>query len=176
MKTWNERLKEALDESEEYQGNVNRFAGDIGVAAPSVAAWVAAGNIRPAKDIRAVYLVKACCRLRVRPEWILFGSLPKNSIGMGVNPDANVTDPNSDQVISGLIKRLQAVQHEVQEILSIVQGLPIESDAPEASHDMSISSVRRAVDAQRELVGSVRQEGQEYGHGRSREHKRSGKT
>lgn len=177
MKTWNERLKEALAESEKYQGNVNRFAGDVGAAAPSVAAWIGAGTIRPAQDIRAVYLVKACCLLHVRPEWVLFGSGPKNAFGIGVNTDANVTDPNSGEVISVLIKRLQLVYQEVSEILSIAQGLPVESIAPEPSHDMSISSIRRDVEAQRKLIGGVREKGKEHGHdGNRQSHKRSGKT
>ncbi|MFD1558320.1 hypothetical protein ACFSHT_22265 [Paraburkholderia silviterrae] len=177
MKTWNQRLKDALAESEEYQGNANRFAGDLGVSAPTVAAWIAAGNIKPAQDIRAAHLINACGRLHVTPEWILFGRAPKNASGIVVNPDANVTGSNSEAVIPVLIKRLQSIHKEVQEILAVAQGLPVESIPPESPHDMSIASVIHDVEATKGLAGGIRQEGKEHGHGRSRQsRKRSGKT
>lgn len=179
MKTWNERLSQALAESEEYQGNVNRFAGDIGVSAPSVAAWIGAGTITPAKDIKAVYLIKACSLLHTRPEWILFGSGQKYATespnNVGVNPEANVTDPNSDKGNPGIIKRLQDVLTEVQEILSLMQGLPAETIAAKPSHDMNISSVRRDAEATRKLVEELRQgEGQEHGQRRNEQQPSAG--
>lgn len=177
MKTWNQRLRDALAESEEYQGNANRFAGDLGVSAPTVAAWIGAGNIKPAQDIRAAHLINACCRLHVTPEWILFGRKPKDAVGIIVNPDENVTDLQESQVISVLIKRLQSLNKEVQDILSIAQGSPVESVPSESPHDMSIASVIRDVEATKGLIGDDPREGKEHGHGRNRQSsKRSNKT
>jgi len=73
METWNQRLKKAVDE----EGLApNAFAREIGVSAPTVAAWLGAGNIRPAKDIKADHLWKACERLGIRPEWVLGKRVP----------------------------------------------------------------------------------------------------
>lgn len=78
METWNQRLAKALAESD-Y--TANRLAGEIGVSAPTLAAWVGAANIKPAQDIRADHLFKVCERLKVRPEWVLYRRPPRSSEG-----------------------------------------------------------------------------------------------
>lgn len=73
MDTWNKRLAAALAQS---QYTPNSLATALGVAAPSLSAWIAAGTITPAKDIKAENLLRACEFLGVRPEWVMFGKLP----------------------------------------------------------------------------------------------------
>lgn len=73
MDTWNKRLALALEQS---PYNANALAMALGVAAPSLSAWIGAGTITPAKDIKAENLLRACELLGVRPEWVLFGKLP----------------------------------------------------------------------------------------------------
>ncbi|WP_155634477.1 hypothetical protein [Burkholderia stagnalis] len=172
MKTWNERLAKALAESEEYHGNVNRFAGDVGVAAPSVAAWIGAGTIKPAKDIRAIYLIKACSLLHVTPEWVLFGSGKKSTVAPHestiVNPKPNVTDETKSPEISKLISRLQNLHTEVSDLLSYVKGLPSVSAESKHSQDMDISSVRAKGAAAADLLREGRSEGGQHGKHKNR--------
>lgn len=47
------------------------------MSAPTVAAWIAAADISPAKDIKARNLLDACRVLNVRPEWVVYNQLPK---------------------------------------------------------------------------------------------------
>jgi hypothetical protein len=69
MDTWNKRLAVALAESE-Y--NPNSLATAMGVAAPTVSAWIGAGTITPARNITAENAIRVCQLLKLRPEWLLF--------------------------------------------------------------------------------------------------------
>ncbi len=69
METWNKRLAAALAESE-Y--NANSLATVLGVSAPTVSAWIAAGTIKPALNITGENLIRVCHLLKIRPEWLLF--------------------------------------------------------------------------------------------------------
>jgi len=73
MDTWNKRLATALAESE-YTGN--SLATRMGVAAPTVSAWIAAGTIQPAKNINGENLLRVCQILNIRPEWLMFREGP----------------------------------------------------------------------------------------------------
>ncbi|MCF2133891.1 MULTISPECIES: hypothetical protein [Mycetohabitans] len=73
METWNKRLALALRQS---GLSANAAAKKAKVSAPTFSAWIAAGNISPAKDIRADNLLTVCEVLDVRPEWVVFGRLP----------------------------------------------------------------------------------------------------
>lgn len=73
METWNERLALALAESEYNQ---NSLSVVLKVAAPTVAAWVAAGSIKPAANINGENLLKVSRLLNIRPEWLLFREGP----------------------------------------------------------------------------------------------------
>ncbi|CAG4900582.1 hypothetical protein [Paraburkholderia saeva] len=73
MDTWNQRLAYALAQSE-Y--TANGLAAALGLKAPSISAWIGAGSITPARDIKADNLLRVCELLNVRPEWVLFGKLP----------------------------------------------------------------------------------------------------
>ncbi|CAG9262146.1 helix-turn-helix domain-containing protein [Paraburkholderia caribensis] len=77
METWNKRLARALNESDYTP---HSLAAELGVKAPSVAAWIGAASITPARDIKADNLLKVCQLLKVRPEWVVFGRPPKSSI------------------------------------------------------------------------------------------------
>lgn len=69
MRTWNERIALAIDESPFRREQV---AKELGVSPPTVAAWVGAASIRPAKTIAGDNLLKVCDLLNVRPEWLMF--------------------------------------------------------------------------------------------------------
>lgn len=69
MDTWNKRLALALEQSD-Y--TANSLATAMGVAAPTVSAWIAAGTIKPALNITAENAWRACQLLKIRPEWLLF--------------------------------------------------------------------------------------------------------
>lgn len=73
MNTWNERLAHALAESD-Y--NPNRISVELKVAAPTVAAWIGAGTIKPAANITGENLLKVCRLLKIRPEWLMFKEGP----------------------------------------------------------------------------------------------------
>lgn len=73
METWNERLALALAQSEYNQ---NRLSVELKVSAPTVAAWVAAGTIKPAANITGENLLKVSRLLNIRPEWLLFREGP----------------------------------------------------------------------------------------------------
>lgn len=74
METWNQRLAQALAESE---FTPNALAKKLRVSAPTVSAWIGAGSIKPARDIRANHLFDVCALLNVRPEWVLYRRNPK---------------------------------------------------------------------------------------------------
>ncbi|NSX05060.1 helix-turn-helix domain-containing protein [Cupriavidus gilardii] len=74
METWNDRLAAACEES--GQSN-NSLAKKAGVSAPTFSAWVGAASIKPAETIGAHRLFAICRELGIRPEWVLFGELPK---------------------------------------------------------------------------------------------------
>lgn len=168
MKTWNQRLAEALRDSQEYQGNVNRFAGDVGVSAPSVAAWVGAGTIKPAQDIKAAYLIEACRLLNVTPEWILFGRAPRSALSIGAFPSANVLGTENSIKIASLISHLQNLQTEVEAILSIAKGLPAVVVPSEQSQDIDTQAVRRTGAAAAELLIGHRSGGIKHGKRRGK--------
>ena len=69
MDTWNKRLATALAESD-Y--TANSLATVLGVSAPTVSAWIAAGTIKPALNITGENLIRVCQLLKIRPEWLLF--------------------------------------------------------------------------------------------------------
>lgn len=69
MKTWNERLARAVAESE-YRPQ--QIAKKLNVSAPTVAAWIGAASIRPAKNITGENLLQVCELLGIRPEWLMF--------------------------------------------------------------------------------------------------------
>ncbi|MEZ7524036.1 hypothetical protein [Burkholderia vietnamiensis] len=56
---------------------MNKLAGEVGVSTPTFAAWIGAGNIKPAQDITANNLFKVCRLLKVRPEWVLSNQPPR---------------------------------------------------------------------------------------------------
>lgn len=73
LDTWNARMAKAIAESK-YKPNA--LATAVGASAPTVSAWIGAGSIAPAKDIKGDNLLRACELLNVRPEWVMFGWLP----------------------------------------------------------------------------------------------------
>lgn len=73
MDTWNKRLASALAESE-Y--TANSLATAVGVSAPTVSAWIAAGTIQPARNINGENLIRVCQLLNIRPEWLMFKEGP----------------------------------------------------------------------------------------------------
>lgn len=73
METWNQRFARALAESE-Y--NMNTLRLELGVSAPTVSGWAAAGGIKPIENINGENLLKVCKRLNIRPEWLLFREGP----------------------------------------------------------------------------------------------------
>jgi hypothetical protein len=48
----------------------------MGVAAPTVSAWIAAGTITPARNITGENAIRVCQLLKIRPEWLLFREGP----------------------------------------------------------------------------------------------------
>lgn len=70
MKTWNERFALAVAQSD-Y--NREQIAKQVGASPPTVAAWIGAGNIRPAQNITGENLLKVCRLLDIRPAWLMFG-------------------------------------------------------------------------------------------------------
>lgn len=74
MKTWNERIATAIAESD-YRPQ--QIAKELGVSPPTVAAWIGAASIRPAKNITGENLLQVCRLLEIRPEWLMFGEEPK---------------------------------------------------------------------------------------------------
>lgn len=62
-------MRKAIDESDYTP---NSLAKALKISAPTVAAWTAAGEIAPAKNITGDNLLRACELLRVRPEWVLY--------------------------------------------------------------------------------------------------------
>lgn len=76
MDTWNKRLARALAESE-Y--NANSFATAIGVKPPTVSAWIGAGSITPAQDIKGEHLLRVCDLLNISPRWLLNKKGPMRS-------------------------------------------------------------------------------------------------
>lgn len=141
-----------------YEGNVNRFAADVGVSAPSVAGWVAAASIKPAQDIKATHLMKACRLLNVRPEWILYesGSMrPDGGIG---NTDEKIPDANVLQEISQLIITLEFLHTEIEKALSLIRGLPHLSPINEHSYGRNVpqsQDLRRVAERLRNLRPGV---------------------
>lgn len=116
METWNQRLKKAVDEKGLAP---NAFARNIGVSAPTVAAWLGAGTIRPAKDIKADHLWKACDYLGIRPEWVLGKRVPMKVAGDTAltaqrgNPEAagfpnTLENPNTLQITQELVEQFIA--------------------------------------------------------------------
>ncbi|WP_217589780.1 hypothetical protein [Burkholderia sp. GbtcB21] len=131
-------MAKALAESS-YCGNVNRFSADVGVSAPTVAAWVGAASIKPAQDIKATHLMEACRLLNVRPEWILYESgqmRPGGDIG---NPDEKIPDANVLQEINQLIIKLQNLHTEIEATLAFIAGLPSLSPFKEHSYGRNVS-------------------------------------
>lgn len=70
MKTWNERLAKAVAESD-YRPQ--QIAKELNVSPPTVAAWIGAASIRPAKNITGENLLQVCRLLEISPEWLMFG-------------------------------------------------------------------------------------------------------
>jgi hypothetical protein len=73
MKTWNERIAAAVAESD-YKPQ--QIAKELGVSPPTVAAWLGAASIRPAKNITGENLLQVCRLLDIRPEWLMFAEQP----------------------------------------------------------------------------------------------------
>lgn len=76
MKTWNERLARAVAESD-YRPQ--QIAKELNVSPPTVAAWIGAASIRPAKNITGENLLQVCRLLEIRPEWLMFEEGPMRS-------------------------------------------------------------------------------------------------
>lgn len=74
MRTWNERIASAIAESEYRPQSI---AKELGVSPPTVAAWMGAASIRPAKNITGENLLQVCRLLDIRPEWLMFAEEPK---------------------------------------------------------------------------------------------------
>lgn len=74
METWNQRLAQAVADSGRTP---NSIAVELKIAAPTLAAWIGAANIKPAQDINANNLFRVCALLGVRPEWVLYRRGPK---------------------------------------------------------------------------------------------------
>lgn len=132
-------MAKALAESS-YEGNVNRFSAQVGVSAPTVAAWVGAASIKPAQDIKATHLMEACRLLNVRPEWVLYekGAMrPGEDIG---NPDEKIPDENVLREINQLIIKLQNLHTEIEAMLAFLSGLPSLSPFKEHSYGRNVSS------------------------------------
>lgn len=73
MKTWNDRLARAVAESD-YRPQ--QIAKELNVSPPTVAAWIGAASIRPAKNITGENLLQVCRLLGIRPEWLMFEEGP----------------------------------------------------------------------------------------------------
>lgn len=71
--TWNERLARAIAESD-YRPQ--QIAKELNVSPPTVAAWIGAASIRPAKNITGENLLQVCRLLEIRPEWLMFDEGP----------------------------------------------------------------------------------------------------
>lgn len=94
METWNQRLARAIAESE-YTPNA--IATKLGVSAPTVAAWIGAGTIQPAKDITARNLFGVCTLINVTPEWVLLRKGAKKATD-GANPVGPSVNTHDKQV------------------------------------------------------------------------------
>lgn len=75
MKTWNERLTDALAES---GLGIAEFARRADISHVSVLRWTGTPTMKPAQDAYASSLLRACRVLDVRLEWMLEGELPKS--------------------------------------------------------------------------------------------------
>jgi hypothetical protein len=73
MDTWNKRMARALAESE---FTPNAFATAMGVAAPTVSAWIGAATITPTQHIKAELMLRACELLKIRPQWLILKQGP----------------------------------------------------------------------------------------------------
>ncbi|WP_129112317.1 hypothetical protein [Burkholderia pseudomallei] len=114
MNTWNSRLAFAISESEYTP---NSFATAVGVAAPTVAAWIGAGNIKPAEHIKSEHMLRACDLLRINPYWLIF-----NQGAMRAGRAANVTDEMAT-IIGALIEIDHEGTDEREDVLEIVGRL-----------------------------------------------------
>lgn len=95
MKTWNERIAKAIAESD-YRPQ--QIAKELKVSPPTVAAWIGAASIRPAKNITGENLLQVCRLLDVRPEWIIFGEGTMRSLR------SEKISPQMEKAISQLIE------------------------------------------------------------------------
>lgn len=93
MKTWNDRLARAVAESD-YRPQ--QIAKELNVSPPTVAAWIGAASIRPAKNITGENLLQVCRLLGIRPEWLMFEEGP-----MRPEKSANIS-PEMAQVLAEL--------------------------------------------------------------------------
>lgn len=112
MNTWNERLAKAIAESD-YTPNA--LARKIGVSAPTVAAWIGAGTIKPAEDLKAAYMLRACDLLGIRPKWLIQNEGP-------------MRDPKSERIseqMAEVIAMLITLDHrggiEREDVIEIVR-------------------------------------------------------
>lgn len=77
METWNERLASAMQEK---GYGLTNLANRVGVSEATVAAWVGAANMSPARDLRSLNMLAACAVLGVCPEWLMLGEMPKLAV------------------------------------------------------------------------------------------------
>ncbi|TGB34377.1 hypothetical protein [Burkholderia thailandensis] len=120
METWNERLALALRES---AYNPNQLATEIGVRAPTIAAWIGAANITPAQNITADNLFKVCEKLKVRPEWVLYRRGPKNaSHQMEEVPEAVIAMRELSQEMEAIVAALCEIDKKGGQRRTIIIG------------------------------------------------------
>lgn len=105
METWNERLKQAVEKTGK---NGNQIAVALKIAGSSVQAWLGAGTIAPAQDIKGEKLIRLCQFLGIRPEWLLFKEGPM------FPANAKNLSPEMQELISALIE-IDAIDGETRD-------------------------------------------------------------
>lgn len=121
METWNQRFARALAESE-Y--NMNKLRLELGVSAPTVSGWAAAGGIKPIENISGENLLKVCRLLNVRPEWLLFREGPMRP------PPARKLTPEMLAVVEALEEIDRSGGTEREDALYFMNRLLRTSDRP----------------------------------------------
>lgn len=130
------------------------LARAAGVKQAAVSYW----RDHAATSLKSEHVFRLADYLHVDTKWLVTGE-PKISMlkDVGINPGANVTDPDSARGIPALVRRLQNLHTELEEILAIAKGLPLEALSYKSSDDVHVSSIRHDVEATKKLVRGAQQ-------------------
>ncbi|HDR9026796.1 helix-turn-helix domain-containing protein [Burkholderia vietnamiensis] len=140
MDTWNNRLADAFEKS---GYSMNKLAKEVGVSAPTFAAWIGAANIRPAQDITANNLFKVCRLLRVRPEWVLLNQPPR-----GVSDEIDSSDETVKSFVTENGEALADMDRKSRVYLSSLASSAC-GKVPNEQLDEFIAELKAAIDKDR---------------------------